>query len=144
MAVPLETGRAPTHLCLSSLKGLLTCKNKPRYPEHYMCLFFVWKSLEKFERYFFSTHNAGWVGGGVWGGEGCEPALPRFKVNRAALSASFIEPDPWNVTSSMGGAFLSSPVHSANKSALERIKQDGGMLREAQVHVDDGRSTSGP
>lgn len=59
-----------------------------------MCLFFVWKSLEKFQRYFFLTHNAG-GGRGVGG-------LPRFKVNQAALSASFIEPDPWNVTSSMG------------------------------------------
>lgn len=134
VAVPLETGRAPTHLCLSSLNGLLMCKNKPRYPEHYMCLFFVWKSLEEFERYFFSTHNAGWGGGG----------LPRFKVNRAALSASFIEPDPWNMTSSMGVALLSAPLHSANKSALERKKQDGGMLQEEQVHVDDGRPTSGP
>lgn len=48
--------------------------------------------------------------------------MPRFKVNRAALSASFIEPDPWNVTSSMGGAFLGAPVRAANKSPLERTK----------------------
>lgn len=78
-----------------------------------MCLFFVWKSLEEFERYFFSTHNAG---GGVGGGG-------RFKVNRVALSASFIEPDPWNVTSPMGGAFLSAPVHVA--AGKEKNKMEG-------------------
>lgn len=110
------------------LNGLLMCKNRYRYPGHYVCSIFVLE-IEKFHLYFF------WCEQDLWAG-----AEPIWRLALLCYQRHWLSQIAgkwchlWAVSAvDLGYIPLTSRV---NAKAMEKKKpQDRGMLWEEQVHV---------